>query len=159
MKTIEKVINRLDQNQLKEARKGLSMVKAILPVISSTSRLYGKDIVEEVDRFFQNPSTYNLIQTAISDFIAQIKGTENTVAKGIFLSVVSDRLNVACIHISEDSIVNISQVEIDGQAINAMSFYELINYLGVDKINLRQMLSDTDTLIKKRMDELKTEGK
>ncbi len=159
MKSIEKAINKLDLSQLKEAKKGVSMAKAILPVISSTSRLYGKDIVEEADKFFQNPTTYTAIQSTIIEFIEKIKSGNETVTKGIFLSVVNDNLNVACIQVTEDSVVTISEIEIDGQQVNSLSFYELISYLGVDKIQLKGMLNEVDTLIKTRMEQLKEEDK
>jgi len=156
MKSIEKAINKLDAQQLKEAKKGLSMVKAILPVISSTSRLYGKDIVEEVDKFFQNPSTYIAIQAAITEFIQKIKGEEQTITKGIFLSVVNENVQVSCIQVTEDSIVTISEIEMNGENVNSMTFYELIQYLGVDKIQLKNLLNEVDQLIKTRLEQLKT---
>lgn len=157
MKNIEKLILKLDEEQLKEMRKGVSMAKAILPVISSTSRLYGKDVVEEVDRFFQNPATYDLLQAAIVEFIGKINSQENTVTKGIFLSVVGDSVNVACIHISDESIVSISQIELDEKPVDAMTFHELIHFLGINKIQLKQMLLSTETAIKARLEQFKAE--
>ncbi|KYP12908.1 hypothetical protein [Flavihumibacter sp. CACIAM 22H1] len=152
---IKKFIEKLDTAQLKEAKKGINIAKTVLPVISSTSRLYGKDIVEEADKFFQNPATYHVVQTGIMEFISKISHHENTVAKGIFLSVVGDVLHVSCIQISDESIVSISEIEIDEKTINAMSFNELIQYLGIDKIQIRKMLSDVDDMIKERITQLK----
>lgn len=151
---IKKLIDKLDAAQLKEAKKGINIAKTVLPVISSTSRLYGKDIVEEADKFFQNPATYHVVQAGIMEFISKISHQENTVAKGIFLSVVGDVLHVSCIQISDESIVSISDIEIEGKTINAMSFDELIQYLGIDKIQIRKMLGDVDQMIKERLQHL-----